>query len=475
MLKNQFLYLFLTSLLLCLSINSGCNQATQKTTVQIVFRSIQTQQADFITFNLLNLEEDSSTASFDSLTHTLSIEVENPLWGKLNFNDQSLPLYLEKGYHLEIRPSQVSPNLFEITGRGAEMNKYLFEVQRLEEQLFDKEPNINTLNTSDFKKEINAFKLTLDTLSQTSLSSIDLQLAEKMKTIKFLQYNLMHHMVRHDLFKEEQTSFDELKPSLALLTKNFDLFDLQFLDYGVALQLILDAKIYHHFFVESYLTKKPMSTDLYKPAEDSIMAMGLEVKLLELLRAKNVYKALQSGLNSSSQALYDNFEDSYKNSVYFPDLEALHSKLLELQVKKNAPEIVGFTPEDKEVSLKELKGRVIYVDVWATWCKPCIAEFLHSKELMKKYEDAEVSFVYLSIDSDKEAWLQFLEKDKHLEGGLQLIEKDEGAIFEAYQIIGVPRYILIDSAGKIADSDAPKPSSGKVEGLIDGLLKNENK
>ncbi|MFK7908722.1 MAG: TlpA family protein disulfide reductase [Chitinophagales bacterium] len=404
------------------------------------------------------------------MTNTLSIDVENPLWGKLSFNDQSLPLYLEKGYHLKISPSELSSLQFKITGRGAEINAYLFEVQKLEEQLFNKEPNINTLPISEFKKEINAFKLALNALSETLLSTKDLLLVEKMMEVKFLQYDLMHQMVRHDLFKDERLQADELKALLAPIAQNFDLFDLQFLDYGAVLSLFMDAKIYHSFWREDYSKSKALTARFHKLVEDSLVAMNLENNMLELLKAKNIENALlRTGINPSSQVLYEKFEVEYKNSAYFPDLKAEYNQLSELQVNNLAPEIIGITPGGKEISLGDLKGSVVYVDVWATWCKPCIAEFPHSKELMKKYDERDVSFVYCSIDSDRNAWLQFLEKDKDF-GGVHLIEKEEGKILESYQIIGVPRYILIDSEGKLVDSDAPKPSSGKVESLIDGLL-----
>lgn len=57
-------------------------------------------------------------------------------------------------------------------------------------------------------------------------------------------------------------------------------------------------------------------------------------------------------------------------------------------------------------SLKDLKGKYVYIDVWATWCGPCKAEIPHLKSLEEKYQGKNIVFVSISVDSkeDHDAW-----------------------------------------------------------------------
>lgn len=114
----------------------------------------------------------------------------------------------------------------------------------------------------------------------------------------------------------------------------------------------------------------------------------------------------------------------------------------------------------------------MYIDVWATWCGPCIAEFPKSKQLQKKFQNnSKVEFLYVSVDKNKEAWKKMLADDMNFKGiHIIQIEGHGESIWESYQISGIPRYILIDQNGDIVSSDAARPSSGEIEKEINDLL-----
>ncbi|MEN7550766.1 redoxin family protein [Rapidithrix thailandica] len=70
-----------------------------------------------------------------------------------------------------------------------------------------------------------------------------------------------------------------------------------------------------------------------------------------------------------------------------------------------APDFSGVTPEGKKLLLNDLHGKVLFDDVWATWCKPCLNEFTYSKALEKQFEEnEELVFFYVSADKKKKAW-----------------------------------------------------------------------
>lgn len=126
-----------------------------------------------------------------------------------------------------------------------------------------------------------------------------------------------------------------------------------------------------------------------------------------------------------------------------------------------------------KTKLEDLRGKYVYIDVWATWCGPCRGEIPHLKKVEEKYEGKNIAFVSISIDVQKdfEKWKTFV-KDKAL-GGIQLFaDKDWNSDFtKAFGINSIPRFILIDPTGKVVDADAARPSDPKLVEKLDGLLK----
>jgi thiol-disulfide isomerase/thioredoxin len=126
-----------------------------------------------------------------------------------------------------------------------------------------------------------------------------------------------------------------------------------------------------------------------------------------------------------------------------------------------------------KTSLESLKGKYVYIDVWATWCGPCRAEIPSLKKIEEKYHDKKIAFVSISVDEikDYEKWKKFV-SDKQL-GGIQLYaDKNWNSDFiKSYSINSIPRFILIDPNGNILDSDAKRPSDSSLQEQLDGLLK----
>ena len=122
-------------------------------------------------------------------------------------------------------------------------------------------------------------------------------------------------------------------------------------------------------------------------------------------------------------------------------------------------------------SLDDLKGKYVYVDVWATWCGPCKREIPYLKEVEKAYHGKNIEFVSISIDQakDHEAWKTMV-AEKEL-GGVQLFADNnwKSDFVQEYQIKGIPRFLLIDPDGNIVSSDAPRPSSKDLVALFDEL------
>ncbi|MBE7644929.1 redoxin domain-containing protein [Tenacibaculum finnmarkense genomovar ulcerans] len=121
------------------------------------------------------------------------------------------------------------------------------------------------------------------------------------------------------------------------------------------------------------------------------------------------------------------------------------------------------------ISLDDLKGKYVYIDMWATWCNPCKQEIPFLQKVEKKYHGKKIEFVSISVDDqrDYEKWKKMV-SDKNL-SGIQLYAKGDKTFSVAYKVNSIPRFILIDPQGNIVDANAPRPSNPKLITLFDSL------
>lgn len=136
-----------------------------------------------------------------------------------------------------------------------------------------------------------------------------------------------------------------------------------------------------------------------------------------------------------------------------------------------APDAVFYDASGTKSRISDYKGKVLYIDTWATWCGPCKREIPYLKTLEEEYHGKNVQFISVSTDKDINAWKNFIVKEQM--GGLQLHQSDnfEETISKLYLVNSIPRFIIIDKAGRIVNADGPRPSSGEtIRGLLDELL-----
>jgi len=132
-------------------------------------------------------------------------------------------------------------------------------------------------------------------------------------------------------------------------------------------------------------------------------------------------------------------------------------------------------------SLVDLKGKFVYIDVWATWCGPCKAEIPYLKELEEKYKNKNIKFVSISVDNGrgykdrskeaaKKGWRNMI-GEKQM-GGIQLYSDNawKSDFIKSFKINSIPRFILIDDKGNVIDANAPRSSSIKIKEVLNKLL-----
>lgn len=118
------------------------------------------------------------------------------------------------------------------------------------------------------------------------------------------------------------------------------------------------------------------------------------------------------------------------------------------------PEIMLNDPMGQPIKLSSLRGKVVLIDFWASWCAPCRAELPNVVNNYKKYHDKGFEVYSVSLDSDKKAWLDAIKQDGliwpyHVSDLMQW----QSSVVATYRIKGIPKTVLLDREGRIIDRD----------------------
>ncbi len=207
----------------------------------------------------------------------------------------------------------------------------------------------------------------------------------------------------------------------------------------------------------------------------------------EISRAFNFYAALDSLNTTEFKYMTEQYAQSYLSSLNRVTNEEFLATAKERITKttnrwiemktavdnmpKEGQPAINFNYPDidgNNVSLSNLKGKLVYVDVWATWCGPCRAEIPSLQKLEVDYHERDVTFLSVSVDQDKEAWRKMVANEEL--GGIQLWADGWSQITKDYAIFGIPRFMLFDTKGNIISTNAPRPSSDSIRELLDANL-----
>ncbi len=265
-----------------------------------------------------------------------------------------------------------------------------------------------------------------------------------------------------------------------------------YLKNGDDLNLKLDTKEFDESIKYSgkgaennnYLAKKSlMSEKLYSGNLLDLNEADFKTKVDEIISKFKEFLNKSKGLDEDLIKLEKENLINTKEQLFsqYKEMKA-EKKKFESFVGKSSPDFNNYENyKGGTTSLKDLRGKYVYIDVWATWCGPCKAEIPFLKELEKEYKNKKIALVSISVDNGrgfkdnskelaKLGWRKMI-NDKEM-GGIQLYADNawKSEFIKAFNINSIPRFILIDDKGNVVDANAPRPSSAKIKELFNSLL-----
>ena len=356
-------------------------------------------------------------------------------------------------------------NSLKINGKGAEKSQYLSAKNKiLSTQVNTNLKSLLMLDEKDFKNKFDNIKSTLlDTLSSTLGLSNEFRVLEA----RNINYEILS---RYTTYKRSHARMIK-DPSFVVSDSFFN--EMGKINFNSEKDFVFSSK--YQFLTKSHFRKISMAL----AKRDSIPHYLAWIQTIQTIPSELIRNKLLFD-NAVNEIVYaDNVEKFYNAHIGATTDEIVKSKITTIYNKLNSlnpghlsPTFINYENYNGgTTSLDDFKGKHVYIDVWATWCAPCITEIPYQKKIERKYSDKNIAFVSISVDinRNREKWKMTI--DKNQLGGTQLIADQamNSDFIKQYLINGIPRYILIDPQGKIINSDAPRPSDPNLEELFDAL------
>jgi len=299
-------------------------------------------------------------------------------------------------------------------------------------------------------------------LDKSGLGQKDIEIEKKIIEYEYLQtYNNYKKFFHYHNKIDPDLPEDYFDPILSMDTDDEALFR--------------HSRAYRNLIIENFRlsSKKEMQNNPSLTIIDFVKAKISGIKSID------IREQFASMLIRQMKDENENIDDDYHKIMSLLSTERNRDKLTQrynsARLTKAGLASVDFNYENYDggmTSLEDLRGKLLYIDVWATWCGPCIREFPALKELVKEYDEKDIEFVSISIDSknDYNKWKKMV-AEKNI-GGIHLYD-DEGLssdFMRAFSVSLIPRFMMIDPQGKIITAKAPRPSSKEVRKFIDGYL-----
>lgn len=424
---------------------------------------IANAEAKTIKLEGLNFSKEINLNEDGTFSDTLQLDY-NGLYSLVLSEEKQRFIYLENGFQLNVENNAKEfENSFVFRGTGSDENNFMLKKHQVIESVYgklDSWENVKPLFTLDEKAFIEKNEL----YKKEILKALDDAKLTNQNFVKLEKLDADFHVLRlyasypsnYGYFTNGNLDF-KASENFPKIGEDFSMDNEELFKFSYSYRELVGRHLGEKMYAEG--------DSIQKPIEKGLAALKtIKSKLIQSELVKN----MMYELNGSTP----NLETVYNEMMNYSLDEKFKKELTDkFEIVKNLAKGLPSPTFDYEninggkTSLESLKGKFVYIDVWATWCGPCIAEIPALKDIEKEYHGKNIEFVSISIDAkkDHEKWEKMV-ANKELKGIQLFADNDWKSDFvKSYAIDGIPRFILIDTEGKIVNADAPRPSDKKLK------------
>jgi len=166
---------------------------------------------------------------------------------------------------------------------------------------------------------------------------------------------------------------------------------------------------------------------------------------------------------------YQTFLES-SDSMFEEKVVSAFEKSMQNAVGTNASNFNIVNKNRESISLESLKGKTVYLNFWASWCKPCIKKMIDLQKLENEIDESKIKFVHISFDRDPSVWEHTISTYRFEGIHALAIEGVSSDLAKAYGVRSIPQYYLINKNGQFAS----KPTTNTIDELRKTLIQLSN-
>lgn len=407
-------------------------------------QDVEIQFAETDTIIPLTLVGDTTLATKNAEGKAV-LNLKEPTYGVITYRFKRSTVYLEPGkdFSMEWDLTPAALNV-KVSSKKSQVNPYLSE-------------KLPTPVMGDFGRDASEILPVLDEYVNQAYKNLESKkldkafVAKEKKRIAYRIYNFLAD------FAQQKPCDDPVYDKLNELASDNEPWLIQMPEYtNFMYSAVTTLALRDEDIVDTPEGQAAAVTKVLEYVDSNIKEDGLRQYLI----GSNAVALVKNNGNDGAERIKEIFD----KNITDPEIKAVFAEAWAngdvLKAGRPSPELGFEDINGKKWTLEDLRGKYVYIDVWATWCVPCKGELPHLQKLEETFNGFNIAFVSLSCDRDKAKW-ESMVKEQNL-GGIQLWGDETNEFLNKYRVQSIPRFIFLDPSGRVINPDMTRPSDPKT-------------